>query len=119
LNTWAVYGIFILIAAFNWDAIITNYNLKYTDKDKLDASFLLKDISDKNLKTLYENKALLPETSVSRNNSWFDSSNYEINSQTLLEYKKATFLDKIQQEGLSFLSWNYPDAANKWYFGKE
>jgi hypothetical protein len=118
LNTWAVYGIFILIAAFNWDAIITNYNLKYTDKDKLDASFLLNDISDKNLKTLYENKALLPETSVSRSYSWFDSSNYETNSQTLLEQKKATFLDKIQQEGLPFLSWNYPDAANKWYFGK-
>ncbi len=116
LNTWAVYAIFVVIAAFNWDAIITDYNLKYTDKDKLDASFLLLGISDKNLKTLYENKTLLPEKSIQKESGWFSSSNLEMDSQVLLEQKKATFLQKMQEEGFSFLSWNYPDAANKWYF---
>jgi hypothetical protein len=117
VNTWAVYVMFILISAVNWDVFITQYNLRYTDKDKLDAAFLISQVSDKNLKILFENEAHLPLSVNYRDSGFFYDNNYEQNTKTLLEQKRNTFLEK-NKGGLSFLSWNYPDYQNSMYFVK-
>ncbi len=111
LNTWAVYGIFIVISAINWDNFITNYNLQNTDRDKLDAAFLFNDISDKNLKTLYDYQNLLPAKVTYKESGFWSSNTYEMDTKTLLEQKKNLFLERMKG-GQSFLSWNYPDAQN-------
>jgi hypothetical protein len=111
LNTWAVYGIFIVISAINWDNFITNYNLQNTDRDKLDAAFLFNDISDKNLKTLYDYQNLLPEKITYKESGFWSSNTYEMDTKTLLEQKKNRFLERMKN-GQSFLSWNHPDAEN-------
>ena len=115
INTWAVYGLFVLISAVNWDVFITNYNLNYTDKDKLDAAFLISTVSDKNLKTLFENQARLPEKINYREGGFFYENNYEQNTKAALGRKRDIFLEK-NKNGLSFFSWNYPDYQNGVFF---
>ncbi len=115
LNTWAVYVSFILISMVNWDVFITNYNLQNTDADKLDASFLIQDVSDKNLKTLFEHKSRLPERITQQHDGFFYHNSEEISASFLLDQKKAAFEEKIK-ENQSIFSWNYPDEVNKSFF---
>lgn len=115
INTWATYIMFIVISAVNWDTFITQYNLNYTDKDKLDAAFLINGISDKNLKILFENQARLPQVFSYSEGGFFSDNHYQQNTQASLESKRNTFLEK-NKKGLSFLSWNYPDYQNRMYF---
>jgi Domain of unknown function (DUF4173) len=117
LNTWAVYGSFMVISMVNWDTFITNYNLHNGDSDKLDAGFLLQEVSDKNLKILYENRSLLPEKIVHHSEGFFYNSSEERYTSTLLDQKKAAFEEKIK-DNQSFFSWNYPDQVNKDFFSK-
>jgi Domain of unknown function (DUF4173) len=116
LNSWAVYGLFILISAINWDNFITRYNLSHHEGDKIDAYFLIKDISDKNLKTLFENKEKLPKQINHHENNLFFDNDYQEDTQNALENKKHRFLSEDKP---SFFSWNYPDAENRKYFKNE
>lgn len=111
INTWAVYAMFILISAVNWDVFITNYNLNNCDKDKLDAAFLISGISDKNISILLQNKARLPEKINYKEEGWFYDNNYEQDTKTAINNKRDAYLEK-HKNGVSFFSWNYPDHQN-------
>jgi hypothetical protein len=53
VNGWAVYLVALLLCTFNWDRVITRYNLTAEYSGNLDTEFLL-DMSDKNLPDLIQ-----------------------------------------------------------------
>ena len=105
-NAWIAYSVFIICSFVNWDVMITNFNLSNQTKSKIDYSFLLHDVSDKNIYLLMEQEKnnLLP-ISLQKNISYN------------LKNKKNTFLKK--QKKKSWLSWNFPDQKNLEYLKDE
>jgi len=57
-NSWSVFLILILIAAFNWDVIIAKYNLSNNVKSGIDRVFLYK-LSDKALYVIDQNNQII------------------------------------------------------------
>jgi hypothetical protein len=53
-NAWTMLFILTFTCLFNWTNVITHYNLKYTDADRLDVYYLCYQLSDKNLAVLKE-----------------------------------------------------------------
>lgn len=124
-GAWTLYGVLLLACFVNWDIFISKYNLTTTTKSGLvDARFLLQDVSDKNLRILMAYRAELLKKMP---NQPFSESDYTDFSQPIFtnESAKADFIDEkirrkrasfeFEQSGLSWLSWNYPDAQNKAY----
>ena len=58
-NAWAIYFVLLLASAINWDVLITHHNLFARTKGAIDKTFLLRNVSDKNLSLLEENLDLL------------------------------------------------------------
>jgi len=104
-NSWALYFSLILTALVNWDVFITDYNLTANTKNGIDVTFLMNDVSDKNLFLLEQNKELLAEKSATSSFNHIDKVEYA------LTQKRANFEEK--QLELSWLSWNYSDWRNR------
>lgn len=51
-NGWLFYLTFIFLTLFNWDTIITHYNLNHAKKENIDLNFLYNSLSDNNLRYL-------------------------------------------------------------------
>ncbi len=100
-NAWALYLILILSSCINWDVFITKYNLTADVKYGIDASFIINDVSDKNISLLLENKDLIQEGQINKN----------YNVERMIQNKKASFLRR--QNRYSWLSWNLPDWKNR------
>ena len=100
-NVWALYAILILSSCINWDMVITKYNINADVKNGIDASFIIRDVSDKNLTILLENQDRIRDNRVR---------DY-IKVDQLIENKKNSFLRK--QKRYSWLSWNLPDWQNR------
>lgn len=101
-NAWAMYLVLTLCCAIDWDIFITKYNLTHRISDgKIDVSFLMYEMSDKNLYLLQKNKALLQDTTFTSYSSVANQ----------LVVKKERFLR--EQSNYSILSWNWADARNK------
>jgi uncharacterized protein DUF4153 len=105
-NAWIAYGVFIISSFVNWDVVITNYNLSSKTKNEIDYSFLISDVSDKNIYLLLEHE---------KNNLLPKQKNETI--KYAIKNKKNTFLKK--QENLSWLSWNRANQYNLDYLAKE
>jgi hypothetical protein len=107
----------------NWDVFITKYNLTVTTKTQsVDVAFLLKDVSDKNIYLLYENRDKLIEKMPNKpfeedeygnsNRPEFDDKGTKIAYfDYILKQKRADFEGKVS--GKTWLSWNYPDYRNR------
>ena len=107
-NSWIIYLVLISLTCLNWDVMITRYNLANADKTELDISFLLAEVSDKNLWLLEEanfDKLVNKQVYVisSSSSDYFNAANY-------FERKKETFLNRQKQ--YSWASWNYADYVN-------
>jgi Domain of unknown function (DUF4173) len=125
-SSWVIYGGLMLTCLVNWDIFITRYNLSTTSKSGvIDARFLLREVSDKNLYLLYQNKDYLmtklpKEPFPEQDNEGREMLNLEgIDAQKAyfsqrLDCKKKRFLE--EQSQYSWLSWNYPDYVNKQFF---
>ncbi len=96
-NAWAVYGMLIFLSLFNWDVLMTRYNLSVNSNKQLDVNYLIAKLSDKNLGVLVENWDLMLERAPNRE-QWID--------RTLMN-KQRRFLR--MQSSYSVLSWNYQD----------
>ena len=103
-NSWAFYALLIGNALVPWDTFITRHNLAFPPKSGIDIGFLIFDVSDKNLRILEENKAILVEK---QNGTQISADRIE----SALNEKRAQF--ERAQNGLSWKSWNAADAANK------
>ncbi len=104
-NAWALYTVLVLSTFFNWDTLITRYNLTADTKENIDVFFLLKAVSDKNLYQLVEAQSILEENKGHRHENFV---------RNMLFTKEHRFI--YQQKNYSFWSWNLPDHRNKQYF---
>ena len=95
-NSWATYLVLVAFAFVNWDVWITEYNLKHFPKDEK-LSFLIRDVSDKNLWVLEENG--IDEYSI--------EDGYLANK---IKEKRIDFMN--EQSEYSWASWNYADYLN-------
>jgi hypothetical protein len=121
-GAWAIYAVMVAACFINWDVFITKYNLTVSTKTQsVDVPFLVKNISDKNLYLLYENRDRLiekmPNKPFDENEYWEtqspDFANKEAKIAFLdyaLKQKRANFEGKTS--GKTWLSWNYPDYRN-------
>jgi len=105
-NGWAAYFCLILACLFNWDTLITSYNLNKETKGQINIPWLLYTTSDKNLYQLLENRELLKEK-----DSYPTITNEFIDEN--LEKNRKQFQHKMSR--LSWLSWNYSDYRNQKY----
>ncbi len=111
VNGWATYAVLILLSAFNWDGLITRYNLTYTP-DKLDVQFLM-DMSDKTLPLLWEHQDLFAERACYDDGSYIFGREW-MPAQDVLE-RRIIQLHR-RQEHRTWMSWNLGDARAMSYF---
>lgn len=105
-NAWACYFVLIMACSFNWDVLITQYNLSGYTRADLDTSYLVDDLSDKNLFVLLD---YYSDDKYAK--KWDSGFLYRLN------YKKEKFL--VDQDRYSWLSWNYADYRNKRFLEKQ
>lgn len=103
-NAWALYFVLVLTTVVNWDVFITRFNLNADTTNGIDAAFLLSEVSNKNLFLLEENIDRLVKESTSPG---FQQKKHIV---AILDTKRRNF--ELEQEQLSWLSWNYSDARN-------
>ena len=103
-NAWALYFVLVLTTVVNWDVFITRFNLNADTTNGIDAAFLLSEVSNKNLFLLEENIDRLVKESTSPG---FQQKKHIV---AILDTKRRDF--ELEQEQLSWLSWNYSDARN-------
>ncbi len=104
VNSWAVYGLLLVLSLVNWDDVIVKHNIKHTHEVRLDVHFLMS-LSDKTLPVLYENKDTLRLS---------DRRGYHGNLEQRLNDRIYRFM--ANQRKLSWKSWNQADAKAFEYF---
>ncbi len=110
VNTWCYFGILTLSCLFNWDAIITNFNISkaLTEHKKLEKYYLL-DLSFKNLPQL-----LMLNDSI-KNNDDFGVRDYYFSSRGTYFFDFKTGLDN---KLFAFLTEVYKAGWQSWCFEK-
>ncbi len=116
-NGWAVYGMALLLCGFNWDLLITRYNLTTDYSGNLDTQFLLR-MSDKTLPTLLQ---YYPQTEQKIRQKMAGSAAEE-RERTVSHYRNQ-LLDRVEQFQLtrtdrSWLSWNWPAVRTRQYLAE-
>lgn len=95
-NAWAVFFILTVSTLFNWTNVITLYNLKFTQADRLDTYYLCYQLSDKNVAILKKFKPFLERTGNAASvDDW-------------IRRKENRMLDRYEKQG--WRSWNWSDA---------
>lgn len=99
-NAWALYFLLMSASLINWDHYISRYNIQKDIPNGIDVSFLLYDVSDKNLALLEENIPRLVEKTNDnyRDKDWIEKG---------VDYKRRKF--NAKQKGRSWRSWNLQD----------
>lgn len=105
VNSWAVYGLLLILSSVNWDVVIVKHNIKYTSERNMDVEFLLS-LSDKTLPILHENQDKL---NLNGYNAYSSSSNVMYLDRRIRAFKK-------DKKHFSWKSWNYQDAKAFAYF---
>jgi hypothetical protein len=101
VNAWFVYCSLLLTSFANWDVLITQYNLHGAHHAKIDARFLLKEVSDKNLPLLINEHDLLLERSN------IDAAKVD----RLLHFKIERFEKRKSKQG--WRGWNWADQKTQ------
>ncbi len=98
-NAWIWYFVFWSLSWVNWDSSITKYNIYSHYETDIDLDFLFKEVSDKNILILEQEKDILEERSK-----------YSLSEiQNKIDIKKKNFMDR--KETQTWLSWNYSDLT--------
>lgn len=100
-NAWAVFAVFILTTAINWDVLITRFNLNRNTNQTLDYRFIMRTISDKNIYILTENK----EAIVNASNMTMKQVTSDIASK-IERFRSRT-------DRATWKTWNWADERNK------
>lgn len=111
-NSWALYILLFIMAAFNWDIIVVRYNLSMTEVAQIDKWYLLS-FSDKTLPILHVNREKLEELSE---NSYDDSRDYSNNTIEQLNRRISDYKYQKHTSKETFLSWNYVDDQTSKFF---
>lgn len=111
-NSWALYILLFIMAAFNWDIIVVRYNLSMTEVAQIDKYYLLS-FSDKTLPILQVNREKLEELSENSHDDYRDYSNNTIEQ---LNRRISGYKYKKHSSKETFLSWNYADDQTSKFF---
>ncbi len=115
INGWLFYGVLMLSCFFNWDNLVTDYNI---NKSKSLDKFYLAALSSTNLPQLFilQNDSLTKHKELSVEDSdWdsFRSSEYILANYNLknfdLELSRKLFWFMCRNENSEWKSWNYDD----------
>lgn len=90
-NSWAVYLVLLAMTCFNWDNLITRYNLQAQTVHGIGVDYLVEDLSFSNLLILEENTALLSE--------------YNTKTTEMINHKRAEFDYKMSRS--DWRAWNW------------
>ena len=101
-NAWALYFLLLYSSLFNWDGLITRYNIHQATTNNLDTHFLIYDVSDKNISLLESHMEMMKEK-----NAYPHRKGLEEAVKT-----KRYYFDRRQSQ-YSWLSWNLVDWLNK------
>lgn len=97
INAWILYASLLGNSLVNWDILITRYNLNQAQHETIDAAFLLREVSDKNLPLLLNEHNLL-----------LNRSNIDPNLvDRMLQAKIQRF--ERRQTRLDWRGWNWAD----------
>jgi hypothetical protein len=108
MNTWALYGILVLLSCYNWDVNIAKYNLAHWNKGEIDVDFYLQ-LSDKALPIVFENlDSVKTQIEAHKNNKvrWITYLDYDLFVRDL-QAKRERFMQQYNEH--SWLSFNFPD----------
>lgn len=109
-NTVSIYFIFITLSLFNWDVIISKYNLNSYDKAFIEMDFISQ-LSDKALPYINLDNEALDKMNNTQNDLFsFKSRGSYISTKSYkerIEYRILNF--KIEYPKRSWLEWNYAD----------
>jgi hypothetical protein len=105
VNSWAVYGLLLILSCVNWDVVIVKHNIKYTSERNLDVEFLLS-LSDKTLPILHQNRDKLNLEGYNTYTSTSNDVTLDSRIRNLMKDKKSH----------SWKSWNYADTKVFKYF---
>lgn len=108
-NSWAVYGILVLMGMVNWDGMIATYNIKYVDQTQVDYSYLVT-LSDNALIAIEESKESL------NIDMWNDKQYFGHGRMSPAQHFENRILTIQYSEPQSALSWNYSTYKNQQYF---
>jgi len=103
-NAWALYFLLLFSSLFNWDGLITRYNIHQATAGNLDTYFLIKQVSTKNISILEANLDILKEN----NGSSYGGENWVEKSIQ----NKRYYFDR-RQKNYNWRSWNLIDWLNK------
>ncbi|MCI5082042.1 MAG: DUF4173 domain-containing protein [Saprospiraceae bacterium] len=98
-NGWALYAVLLATSCINWDVFVTRYNLSQTSH-KIDISFLLYEVSDKNYFLLKEHQPRLLK------NLDVDQENFILG----MKNKENSIL--YRQQDSHWKNWNWADQKN-------
>jgi len=94
VNGWAFFTVLVFSSVFNWDTIITNYNVVKIRRGSIDVNYLV-DLSDNNLPALLKlNKDSIPVVCDSLGEIY---GSWVTDPQTLIHHKLYDFLKKERQ----------------------
>jgi hypothetical protein len=111
-NTISVYLIFMLLTLFNWDVIISKYNLNAYEKAFVEMNFIA-ELSDKALPYIDLDDEALNEMNRTQNSLFsFKSRGSYISTTSYkerVEYRILNFMEVYPKR--SWLEWNYADYS--------
>ena len=110
VNAWATYAVLLLLAAVNWDQVITSYNFSRQLDNGIDVQFHM-DMSDKVLPLLDQRRDLIADKMVPEERYFWNE--YQL-AENVLDRRIEKF--KLKMEKRSWLSWNLADARAMSYF---
>ncbi len=96
-NSWAVYFAFLFMTFFNWDSLITKYNIHANTVHGIGVSYLVHQLSDSNISLLEANLEELAK--------------HDENAIVIVPEKRRRFNSKIKYQ--DWRAWNWADARNK------
>ena len=101
-NGWSILGILLLTASFNWDLLITRYNIFHARSEQIDAYYLCLELSDKNLYLLEQYEDLLAQKSKEPYVGYVDD---------CIQRKRWSWSQKEQKR--DWRTWNLADHHNR------
>ena len=115
-NAWAVVVLLVASTTVNWDEFIARYNIAHKETTPIDVDFMASlgnkalPILDQHIDDLKKHGLLLEERGFRRGSCpdcWFER----------IQVNRDKYL--IEQNGYSWLSWNYADEQVKKYFSEK
>ena len=107
INAWSVYLCLLFISCFNWDLMITRFNIFHAKNEQIDLSFLI-NMSDKNTFLLEKHRDHIFE----KKEPYYNQDFFE----DRLKNRRIHLMNKLEKQ--SWKSWNRPDYKNSLFIKK-